>query len=98
MLPNDLRMLTATIIPHPPLLHVTLMLPLAPLGLISWAPERPEHVVGVQAQDLPSPVQPELQAHVKPPAVFVQAALVWQSLRLLLLHSLTSEQVVPVPV
>jgi hypothetical protein len=37
-----------------------------------------------------------LQAHVKPPTVFVQSALVWQ-LWLLLLHSLTSEQVVPVP-
>ena len=38
-----------------------------------------------------------MQVHVKLPTVFVHDALASQSLRLLLLHSLTSEQLVPVP-
>ena len=41
------------------------------------------------AQDVPEPLKPDLQAHVKPPFVLVQSALGWQ-LWILAVHSFTS--------
>ena len=41
------------------------------------------------AQDVPEPLKPDLQAHVKPPFVLVQSALGWQ-LWVLAVHSFTS--------
>jgi hypothetical protein len=37
---------------------------------------------GLPEHDLPFPENPALQAHVYPPAVFVQVAFAWQSLAL----------------